>query len=119
MSSREEMETSLIGSLIATYFEVVRQTIQDLVPKVWIINHISFYLVNFGLQAIMHFLVNDTSQQVQNRLVANLYKATLFSELLDEDETLVNERMRVKALLDAYREAFKILSEISPKPVAS
>jgi len=67
----------------------------------------------------MHLLVNATSQQVQNRLVANLYKPELFLELLDEDETLVNERTRVKALLDAYREAFKILSEISLKPTAS
>ena len=71
------------------------------------------------LQAIMHLLVNATSQQVQNRLVTNLYKPDLFLELLDEDETLVNERTRVKALLDAYREAFKILSEISLKPTAS
>lgn len=65
----------------------------------------------------MHFLVNNTSEQVQNRLVTSLYKPDLFAELLDEDETLVNERMRVKSLLDAYREAFKILSEISLKTV--
>lgn len=71
------------------------------------------------LQAIMHLLVNATSQQVQNRLVANLYKPDLFSELLNEDETLVNERTRVNILLDAYREAFKILSEISIKPTIS
>ena len=100
LSAREEMETTLIRSLIATYFDIVRQTVQDLVPK-----------------AIMHFLVNNTSQQVQNRLVTQLYKPELFGDLLDEDETLVNERVRVKALLDAYKEAFKTLSEISLKPV--
>jgi dynamin 1-like protein len=93
------METNLIRSLIASYFAIVRQTIQDLVPK-----------------AIMHFLVNYTSQHVQNRLVASLYKPELFKDLLNEDETLVAERTRVKALLDAYREAFKTLSEISLKP---
>lgn len=76
-------------------------------------------MIPFCLQAIMHFLVNNTSQQVQNRLVTSLYKPDLFSELLDEDETLVSERTRVKALLDAYREAFKILSEISLKAVPS
>ncbi|KAF8315388.1 dynamin protein dnm1 [Clavulina sp. PMI_390] len=101
LNSREEMETSLIRSLIATYFDIVRQTVQDLVPK-----------------AIMHFLVNNTSQQVQNRLVTKLYQPDLFAELLDEDETLVNERARVKSLLDAYREAFKLLSEISLKPTS-
>lgn len=67
----------------------------------------------------MHFLVNSTSQEVQNRLVTHLYKPELFAELLDEDETLVNERARVKSLLDAYREAFKIISEISLKSVPS
>lgn len=98
MTPREEMETNLIRSLIASYFNIVRQTIQDLVPK-----------------AIMHFLVNNTSQQVQNRLVATLYKPDLFGELLNEDETLVAERARVKALLDAYKDAFKTLSEVTLK----
>ncbi|KZS94748.1 dynamin protein dnm1 [Sistotremastrum niveocremeum HHB9708] len=98
LSPREEMETTLITSLIASYFNIVRQTIQDLVPK-----------------AIMHFLVNYTSQHVQNRLVAALYKPEIFSDLLNEDETLVVERTRVKALLDAYKEAFKTLSDVSLK----
>ena len=98
MTIREEMETNLIRSLIASYFSIVRQTIQDLVPK-----------------AIMHLLVNNTSQQVQNRLVAALYKPELFGELLNEDEAVVAERTRVKALLDAYKEAFRTLSEVTVK----
>ena len=92
------METALIRSLIASYFGIVRQSIQDLVPK-----------------AIMHFLVNYTAQQVQNRLVASLYKSDLFAEMLNEDEALVAERTRVKALLDAYKEAFKTLSDVNLK----
>jgi dynamin 1-like protein len=98
LSAREELETSLIRSLIASYFDIVRQSIQDLVPK-----------------AVMHLLVNHTSQQVQTRLVSSLYKPDLFGELLNEDEALVAERARVKALLDAYKEAFKTLSEVSLK----
>ncbi|KAG9224241.1 hypothetical protein CCMSSC00406_0004740 [Pleurotus cornucopiae] len=98
LTPREEMEASLIRSLIASYFGIVRQTIQDLIPK-----------------AIMHFLVNFTSQHVQNRLVASLYKPELFSDLLNEDEAVVAERARVKALLDAYKEAFKILTDVSLK----
>ncbi|KAF9511227.1 hypothetical protein BS47DRAFT_1299223 [Hydnum rufescens UP504] len=101
LSAREEMEIMLIRSLIASYFSIVRQSIQDLVPK-----------------AIMHFLVNHTSQQVQNRLVATLYKPELFADLLDEDEALVNERTRVKALLEAYKEAFKTLSEVTLRPTS-
>lgn len=33
LTDREEMETSLIRALISSYFSIVRQTIQDLVPK--------------------------------------------------------------------------------------
>ncbi|THH29282.1 hypothetical protein EUX98_g4900 [Antrodiella citrinella] len=98
LAQREEMETNLIRSLIASYFNIVRQTIQDLVPK-----------------AIMHLLVNFTSQQVQNRLVSSLYKPDMFNDLLNEDEALVAERARVKALLDAYKEAFRTLSEVTLK----
>ena len=54
---------------------------------------------------------------MQNRLVSSLYKPELFDGLLHEDETLVAERERVKALLDAYREAFKTLSEVSVKSI--
>ncbi|PPQ70239.1 hypothetical protein CVT26_014486 [Gymnopilus dilepis] len=98
LTVREEMETQLIRSLITSYFNIVRQSIQDLIPK-----------------AIMHFLVNHTAQQVQNRLVASLYKPELFADMLNEDEALVAERTRVKALLDAYKEAFKTLSDVSLK----
>ncbi|KIM90252.1 hypothetical protein PILCRDRAFT_59903 [Piloderma croceum F 1598] len=98
LTIREEMETSLIRSLIASYFSIVRQSIQDLIPK-----------------AIMHFLVNHTTQNVQNRLVASLYKPELFADLLNEDEALVAERTRVKALLDAYKDAFKVLSDVNLK----
>ncbi|PWN54214.1 hypothetical protein IE53DRAFT_383239 [Violaceomyces palustris] len=101
LSDREELETTLIRSLIASYFNIVRQSIQDLVPK-----------------AVMHLLVNFSRESVQNRLVACLYKENLFEELLHEDEGLTNERKRVKALLDAYREAFNVLSEVTFKPSA-
>ncbi|GAA5826136.1 hypothetical protein JCM3770_004054 [Rhodotorula araucariae] len=95
LTDREELETSLIRALIASYFSIVRLTIQDLVPK-----------------AIMHLLVNFSRESVQNRLVASLYKDSLFDELLHEDEALTAERTRIQNLLKAYREAFQTLSEV-------
>ncbi|KAG8909999.1 Dynamin- GTPase protein, partial [Tulasnella sp. 408] len=96
LSPRDEVETNLIRSLIASYFAIVRQAIQDLVPR-----------------AIMHLLVNHTSQQVKNRLINALDEPELFAELLHEDDAIANERARVKALLDAYKEAFKTLAEVN------
>ncbi|KAH8915848.1 dynamin protein dnm1 [Atractiella rhizophila] len=94
LTQREEMEIQLIRSLILTYFNIVRQTIQDLVPK-----------------AVMHLLVNFSRETVQNRLVATMYKEQLFDDLLHEDEALTAERARLKSLLDVYREAFKTLQD--------
>ena len=102
LSEREELETNLIRSLITSYFNIVRQSIQDLVPK-----------------AIMHLLVNHSRDAVQNRLVVSLYKESMFDQLLYEDENLTKERKRVQALLSAYREGFNVLSEITFKPASA
>ncbi|KAI9484415.1 putative dynamin-like GTPase Dnm1 [Zychaea mexicana] len=93
-SDKEDMEVELIRTLIISYFNIVRKTIQDLVPK-----------------AIMHLLVNFTRESVQNRLVSELYREDLFSELLLEDSAVAAERTRCKAMLDMYRKAFGIISE--------
>ncbi|KAG0147089.1 hypothetical protein CROQUDRAFT_656563 [Cronartium quercuum f. sp. fusiforme G11] len=95
LTDREQREINLIRSLMTAYFGIVRQTIQDLVPK-----------------AVMHFLVNYVKEGVQNRLVTSLYREDLFEGLLMEDDGLRSERERIKALLDAYKEAFQTLSEV-------
>lgn len=87
----DQMAIDLIQNLISTYFSIVRQTIQDLVPK-----------------AVMHLLINHSRESVQNRLVASLYKENLFEDLLYEDEGLTAERQRIKALLDSYKEGFRV-----------
>lgn len=90
-AGEDDMHIELIQSLIATYFDIVRQTVQDLVPK-----------------AVMHLLINNSKESVQTRLVSSLYKESLFSDLLHEDEALTAERARVKALLDSYKEGFRV-----------
>lgn len=83
----------LLGTLITSYFNIVRKNIQDLVPK-----------------AIMHLLVNHSRETVQNRLVASLYKEELFTELLQEDEGVAAEREKCKTLLDVYKQAFEVVN---------
>ncbi|KAI9143608.1 dynamin-related protein [Paraphysoderma sedebokerense] len=93
-SEREEFEAQLIRSLITSYFNIVRKTLQDLVPK-----------------AVMHLLVNYCKESIQNRLVQTLYKEELFSELLMEDPEVAAERAKCKAMLDVYKRAHQIVSE--------
>ncbi|KAL7794521.1 Dynamin central region domain-containing protein [Trichoderma ceciliae] len=95
MTEREAMETELIRALISSYFNIVRESIADQVPK-----------------AIMHLLVNHCKDVVQNRLVSELYKEILFEELLYEDDTVKKEREKCEKLLQTYREAAKIIGEV-------
>lgn len=95
LSDREMLETELIRRLISSYFNIVRETIADQVPK-----------------AVMHLLVNHSKEVVQNRLVSELYKEDLFAELLYEDDSIKAEREKCEKLLDTYKEAAKIVGEV-------
>ncbi|KAG9238269.1 Dynamin central region-domain-containing protein [Amylocarpus encephaloides] len=95
LTEREAMETELIRALISSYFNIVRESIADQVPK-----------------AVMHLLVNHSKDAVQNRLVSELYKEGLFEELLYEDDAVKNEREKCEKLLKTYREAAKIVGEV-------
>lgn len=95
LSEREQLECELIKRLITSYFGIVREMIQDQVPK-----------------AIMCLLVNYSKESVQNRLVSKLYKDSLFEELLLEDADMAQEREKCSRLLETYREASKIISDV-------
>ncbi len=89
------METELIRRLISSYFNIVRETIADQVPK-----------------AVMHLLVNHSKDVVQNRLVSELYREEMFQELLYEDDAIKAEREKCERLLKTYREAGRIIGEV-------
>ncbi|TKA67215.1 hypothetical protein B0A49_05790 [Cryomyces minteri] len=95
LTEREALETELIRRLISSYFNIVRESIADQVPK-----------------AVMHLLVNHSKDVVQNRLVSELYREDLFQELLYEDDAIKAEREKCEKLLSTYKEAAKIIGEV-------
>lgn len=95
LSEREQLECELIRRLIISYFSIVREMIQDQVPK-----------------SIMCLLVNYIKQHIQNRLVVKLYNDVMFDDLLQEDETIQLEREKCVDLLNTYREASRIISDV-------
>ncbi|KAI0204682.1 Dynamin central region-domain-containing protein [Astrocystis sublimbata] len=95
LTEREAMETELIRALISSYFNIVRESIADQVPK-----------------AVMHLLVNHCKDVVQNRLVSELYKESLFEELLYEDDGVKKDREKCEKMLETYKEAAKIIGEV-------
>lgn len=95
LTEREQLETELIRRLINSYFNIVRETIADQVPK-----------------AIMHLLVNHSKDAVQNRLVTELYREDFFNDLLYEDDNIKAEREKCEKLLETYRQAARIVNDV-------
>jgi len=94
-TDKEKFEIELIQSLLVSYFNIVRKNVGDTVPK-----------------SIMHFLVNQAKDNIQNELVTHLYKEELFDELLEESPAVGQRRKACKQMLEVLRRAQGILAEV-------
>lgn len=94
-TDREVIETAIIKSLITSYFNIVKKSIRDSVPK-----------------AIMCFLVNASMNNLQSELVSSLYKESDFNWLLSESDEMTNKRVRARENIDALQKALELTNEI-------
>ncbi|KAF9434488.1 vacuolar protein sorting-associated protein 1 [Entomortierella beljakovae] len=93
LSEREKMETELIKLLISSYFNIVKRTVVDTVPK-----------------AIMLTLVNFSKEELQRELLQELYKPDVLDELLKESEFTQNRRKECKKMIEALQKADGIVA---------
>ncbi len=95
-SPRSQLETHIIKSLIVSYFNTVRKSMNDMVPK-----------------TIMAFLVNKTKNMVQRELVAALYNEhTNLKELLSVDNATVKKREACLEMVKTLRKSLEFLNEV-------
>lgn len=94
-NNKELLETSMIKKLIESYFNIVRKTIGDLVPKI-----------------IMAFLVQHSKKEIHRELVKQLYKEDRFDALLQEANDLPQKRARCLKIVTSLKRASNILNEI-------
>ncbi|KAF9096613.1 vacuolar protein sorting-associated protein 1 [Mortierella sp. AM989] len=93
LSEREQIETEL---LISSYFNIVKRTVIDTVPK-----------------AIMLNLVNTAKDELQRELLQELYKTEVLDELLKESEFTQNRRKECKKMIEALQKADEIVGSVS------
>ncbi|KAF9133056.1 vacuolar protein sorting-associated protein 1 [Mortierella sp. 14UC] len=96
LSEREQIETEVIKLLISSYFNIVKRTVIDTVPK-----------------AIMLNLVNNAKEELQRELLQELYKADVLDELLKESEFTQNRRKECKKMIEALQKADEIVGSVS------
>ncbi|CAG8494705.1 6813_t:CDS:10 [Acaulospora colombiana] len=91
LSEREYMETEVIKLLIQSYFNIVKRTIIDMVPK-----------------AIMLNLVSFAKEELQRELLQELYKAEVLDELLKESDYTQQRRKECKKMIEALQRADEV-----------
>jgi len=94
-SEKDTIETEIIKSLIASYFNITRKNFLDLVPK-----------------TIMAFLVNELKENLQNDLVSSLYKEELLGELMKETSDVALRRSQCEEMYTLLQKAMSIVNEV-------
>jgi dynamin 1-like protein len=95
LSEREIIETEVIKLLIQSYFNIVKKTLVDMVPK-----------------AVMLNLVYHAKEELQRELLQELYKADVLDELLKESEFTQQRRKECKKMIEALQKADEIVSAV-------
>jgi len=94
---QEEMANKcfLIENLVISYFNIIKKTIKDCVPK-----------------AIMHFLVNHVMEHLLSELVKHLYIPGSVKDALEESEDIVKMRDYARRMLESLEQAKRAIYEI-------
>ncbi|KAI9828462.1 MAG: vacuolar protein sorting-associated protein 1 [Thelocarpon impressellum] len=95
LSEREGVEVEVIKLLITSYYNIVRRTMIDMVPK-----------------AIMLNLVQFTKDEMQRELLENMYRTNEFDELLKESDYTVRRRKECQQMVESLSRASEIVSQV-------
>lgn len=95
LSEREIMETDVIKLLIQSYFNIVRRTTIDMVPK-----------------AIMLNLVERSKAGLQGELLSKLYSRGDYESMLKESDFVVERRRECVKMVDTLQKASDIIDSM-------
>ncbi|KAI9178885.1 vacuolar protein sorting-associated protein 1 [Blastocladiella emersonii ATCC 22665] len=95
LTDQETLETEVIKLLLTSYFNIVKRTVADMVPK-----------------SIMLNLVGNSKDNLQRTLLAELYQPSVLEETLKESDATVNRRREVKRMIEALERADEIVNTV-------
>ncbi|SGZ50361.1 CIC11C00000000355 [Sungouiella intermedia] len=95
MTEREQMETEVIKLLISSYFNIVKRTVADLIPK-----------------AIMLKLIIRSKDEIQRELLEKLYSSKDLADLVKENELTVQKRKECLKMVEVLKNASEIVASV-------
>ncbi|CAM1508369.1 Fc.00g052170.m01.CDS01 [Cosmosporella sp. VM-42] len=95
LSERENIEVEVIKLLIASYYNIVKRTMIDMVPK-----------------AVMLNLVQFTKDEMQRELLENMYRTDTLDDLLKESDFTIRRRKECQQMVESLGKASEIVSQV-------
>lgn len=95
MTEREKLETEVIKLLIDSYFNIVKRSVADLIPK-----------------AVMLKLIVKSKNDIQKILLEKLYSGENVDELTKESDLTTQRRKECKKMVDILMHASEIVSSV-------
>ncbi|KAL2109336.1 hypothetical protein VUR80DRAFT_2561 [Thermomyces stellatus] len=95
LSERENIEVEVIKLLISSYYNIVKRTMIDMVPK-----------------AIMLNLVQHTKDEMQRELLEKMYQTDTLDDLLKESDFTVRRRKECQDMVKSLSRASEIVSQV-------
>lgn len=95
MTEREQMETEVIKLLISSYFNIVKRTVADVIPK-----------------AIMLKLIVRSKDEIQRELLEKLYSSKDLADLVKENELTVQKRKECLKMVEVLKNASEIVASV-------
>ncbi|KAK3378003.1 Dynamin central region-domain-containing protein [Podospora didyma] len=95
LSEREAIEVEVIKLLINSYYNIVKRTMIDMVPK-----------------AIMLTLVQLTRDEMQKELLENMYRQSELDDLLKESDYTTRRRKECQQMVESLSRASEIVSQV-------
>ncbi|CAF3443664.1 vacuolar protein sorting-associated protein 1 [Fusarium graminearum] len=95
LSERENIEVEVIKLLISSYYNIVKRTMIDMVPK-----------------AVMLNLVQFTKDEMQRELLENMYRTDTLDDLLKESDFTIRRRKECQQMVESLGKASEIVSQV-------
>ncbi|KJY02292.1 vacuolar protein sorting-associated protein 1 [Zymoseptoria brevis] len=95
LSEKETQEVEVIKLLISSYYNIVRRTMIDMVPK-----------------AIMLKLVEHSKEEMQRELLEQMYRTQELDDLLKESDYTVRRRKECQQMVESLSRASEIVSQV-------
>ncbi|EPX70528.1 dynamin family protein Vps1 [Schizosaccharomyces octosporus yFS286] len=93
LSEREKTDTEVIKLLITSYFNIVKRTLADMVPK-----SVSLKMIRYS------------KEHIQHELLEQIYKNNSYEKLLEESDITVQRRKECEHMVESLLQASEIVS---------